>query len=69
MDVKKLSDDALRQQLRITSFDAENLPDAEARKNAAALHSDLQKEVDHRRSPRHGFGKRFVNKLARVFER
>ena len=64
MDVKKLSNDALRQKIRIATFDASNLPDAEARKKAAALQADLQKELDHRLHPRLGPGKRFARRIS-----
>lgn len=69
MDVKKISDDTLRQKIRIATFDADNLSDPAARKKAADLRSDLQKELDHRLNPRRGPGKRFAAGLGRLLKR
>ena len=69
MDVTKLSDDTLRQKIRIATFDSDNLPDADSRKKASALRSDLEKELSHRLHPRRGPGKRFATRLGRLLGR
>ncbi len=69
MDVKKLSNDALRQKIRIATFDSQNLPNADERKKADALRADLQKELDHRVHPRLGPGKRFARRLGTILGR
>lgn len=69
MDVKKLSNEALRLKLRIATFDADNLSEADAKRNAAELREALQKEVTRRMNPSRGPGKRLTAALGRILSR
>jgi hypothetical protein len=48
MDLKKMSDQTLRQKLVIASFDAENLLNPDAKKHAKKFHDELKAEADRR---------------------
>jgi hypothetical protein len=69
MDLKKLSDESLRQKLRIATFDSKNHPEPEAKRDAAKLLTDLQKEIERRSKPSRRPTVVLTRKLRKVLDR